>query len=175
MTETLDEIVRFCTTNNPELWKQCYPRIYREPIQGKYYSARMVGALTHTSVLADAQQDELYLRRIIWAHSLIKYKSPLYWLAPEMAQAIQLTNNPGDEGIDWAAERLPLEAATIMIPKGTIVHLSRTTNDGVPEEAAFVSYCRLHQGSTLRLGAQYRGYPPNLRSPKGYVLCPCWG
>jgi hypothetical protein len=75
------------------LWNTCYPRIYREPRNGTFYSPKLVGAELFTIALKDAAglkgAAETY--EFIAASALVKYWVPIFFIAPSMMEALTNT------------------------------------------------------------------------------------
>lgn len=123
----------------PDLWRICYPRIYREPSGGPYYSpkepARQLMAVAIKIQHGMVGTSEKY--EFIAASELVKYRVPMIWLGHDMAEAIRQTVPPGQ--IPWYTMPMPFPAAVFMLPKGALVH---------PEEGdvVFVAYARFPTG-----------------------------
>jgi hypothetical protein len=126
----------------PDLWRKCYPRMYREYKSNEYHSPKMCARQMMGVGLKVEQgwvgQSEYY--EIVWASNLAKYGVPMQWVTKDMMQAIMQTVPPIE--LDWYNMKLPFPAMTFMIPRGTLVH----PTEG---DATFVSYSRLRIGESV--------------------------
>jgi hypothetical protein len=130
------QAIDMMAAEHPALWRRCYPRIYDEP-SGQYTSLRELGC----ELLATALKIEQghcgsnEVQEIVWASQLARYRVPVFWLTPDMAEAIKQTTPP--HRLNTAEMKLPFEAGVFMMPKGTILH---ETDEG---EAVYVSWLRV--------------------------------
>lgn len=136
--EVFDRIER----DMPALWRVCYPRIYREPKCGRYYSAKkparqltIIGMKILQNLVAPSEIYEFHL-----ASHLARFRVPMYWLSDSIAEALQKTTPPG--AIDWYHMPMPFDAAVFMLPKGSLVH----PTDG---DVSFVCYARMPAGANF--------------------------
>jgi hypothetical protein len=129
-------------TIDPEAWKACYPRIYKEPTCGRYHSpkepARQLASIAlkiNQGMIGPSEQYEFLV-----ASQLVRFQVPTFWLSEDIAQAIRKTVPP--QAIEWYDMPLPFEAGCFMLPKGSLVH--PTEGDVV-----FVAYARFKTGERL--------------------------
>lgn len=125
----------------PSVWRACYPRIYRDPRNGQYYSSKkparqlmLIALKILNNQIGESEKYEYHL-----ASHLAKYRVPMYWLSPSIAQALKLTTPPGK--FDWYDMPLPFDAGVFMMPKGSLVHKT----DG---DVTFLTYARFRAGVT---------------------------
>jgi hypothetical protein len=137
------EVYAMMEREYPQLWKVCYPRIYHDPRSGQYYSsklpARQMMTIAQKMMAGTVDASEKYEFHL--ASHLSKFRMPMFWLSPSMAQAIKLTAPPGK--FNWYEMPLPFDAGIFMMPKGSLVH----PTDG---DASFICYAR------FRAGVEYR-------------------
>ena len=149
--------IQLVETEYPALWQKAYPRIYREAAHGQYSSLKemacdLVGAAIkiENGFFGHNEQAE-----IVWASQLARYRVPIYWITPDMAEAIKLTTPP--DSIKISEIDLPFDAAVFALPRGTLVD-----KEGEEGEATFVSYARVRPGDDVPTLA--RG------GPRGWIL-----
>lgn len=135
----------------PELWRKCYPRIYSEPRQGRYYSPRYVAARLFEIALKIANgkrgQSELYEFQI--ASRLAENLVPMFFIAPGMMDAMTNTKTPSD--ILWLDMKLPFEAMAFLPPRETLRH----ETDG---DLMFFGYARFEQDKEEKSVLDGRAY-----------------
>lgn len=127
----------------PALWQTCYPRVYSDPRNGQYYSSKkparqlmLIALKVLNGQVAAAEKYEFHL-----ASHLSRFRVPMYWLSPNLAEALKLTQPPG--AFDWYNMPMPFEAGVIMMPKGSLVHKT----DG---DVSFICWGRFRAGETYR-------------------------
>lgn len=128
--------IDFVEQNFPDLWRMCYPRIYREPACGEYYTPKHLATqLVGVAIkVAEGMIGKSERFELMGAAELVKYRVPMFWLSRDIATAIRQTTPPGD--IPWYDMHLPFESGAFMMPKGAIVH---PTDGDVP----FIAWTRL--------------------------------
>jgi hypothetical protein len=126
----------------PELWREFYPRRYHVP--GGYASPRLVamdlmGCVMKRHLYPEPGNAHIYqfvITCMIQARGV-----RLYWLAKDLAHALEQTAPPGR--ISWPTVPLPLEAGVLMLPEGALVH---------PEygDAAYICWARMTAGHFVK-------------------------
>lgn len=121
---------------DPEMWRRVYSRIYENYKPNLYASpkevARQIFSLVQkveTGYLGDSEKYEM-----IWASHMYKWKFPIYWVAPDLYDAVRQTTPP-IEKLDYYNMAMPFNAAAFMIPKGKLIH----PTEG---EVYFIAYSR---------------------------------
>jgi len=126
--------------DRPELWEKCYPKIYEGVAGGEYHSAKLVAYFMLAAAIKIEQPEvRLYEHfnatvEAIWASRLAGYRVPIFWLSPEITEALKLTTLPVT--LDLTSMRLPFEAAVFMLPKGSFTYQDETS------DVVCVSYAR---------------------------------
>jgi hypothetical protein len=109
--------------NYPELMKLFYPRVYENV--GKYHSPRQCAAAL-ANVVAEClrygfhKAPTAYRLMMPSLKPLIDHKVPMFFIAPELLQAVQRTDFADD--IDWTEMKLPFEEGVFVLPKQGLVH-----------------------------------------------------
>jgi hypothetical protein len=141
-------IIREAERNWPDLWRRCYPRSYREYKPGEYDSAKTVSYC----MLNAAKKIEYGVKRyqklgsgdvheVMWASQMAQWRTPIYWVTKEFAEAVRLTVPPFE--LDWHSMAVPFPAAAFMLPRGVMCH--RTEGD-----IRFIAYSRHCKAETVR-------------------------
>jgi hypothetical protein len=134
----------------PELWQISYPRIYTEPPGNQYYSpkepARQILGVAMKFGMGYHGRSDVY--EFLAASHLVRFNVPIYWIAPDMATAIQKTVPPQE--ISWYTMPMPFDAGVFMLPKGSMVH----PTEG---DVGFVAWARLRSGEEYR--SKFGGKP----------------
>lgn len=107
----------------PHLMQKFYPRVYEEV--GRYHSPKKCAAFFANMV---AEMETLGYQRAPTAYRLMlpalepmaQRRMPMFFIAPDLMKAIQLTDFPGD--IDWTTLKMPYEQGIFILPKGSVVH-----------------------------------------------------
>lgn len=134
---TLWSTVEELAHEHPHLWEKCYTKIYTG-VEGSYHSPKIPSYFMLCSAAkASAPEVELYADfnetvELIWASRLADYRVPIFWLEPDITEALRLTTLPGT--LDFRTMKLPFEAAIFMLPTGTFQY--------GPDDVVFVSYAR---------------------------------
>ncbi|MGA3082386.1 MAG: hypothetical protein ABSD44_13615 [Terracidiphilus sp.] len=118
----MDEFIK----ENPAEWQLLYPRIYKDV--GRYHSAKDVSVDLSFALFYALRQAGLDTERLpsndklalIAASDIVAKKVPVYYVAPQLIEAIVQTQPP--EPLDWQNMHLPFESAAFVFPKGTLVH-----------------------------------------------------
>lgn len=139
--DTVDEFIR----ENPDEWKLLYPRIYKDV--GRYNSAKDVAvdlsvALFYALRGVGLDPEKLTANdklAVIAASDIVEKKVPVYYVAPQLIEAIIQTQPP--EPLDWQNMHLPFESAAFVFPKGTLVHPTGG-------ECGYLWYSRMRAGAT---------------------------
>ena len=141
MMLTPKELTNFIKTEDPRLWKVCYPRIYDEPqCGGRFYSPKLVALQMYNAAAkyADGAIGSSEDVEFVACSHLAQYRVPIFWLPPDIMTAIKRTTPP--QAVEWYDMRMPFDACVFMIPKGTFTH---PTNGDV----AFIVYSRFKAGT----------------------------
>jgi hypothetical protein len=116
------ELNRRIEVFEPDLWRKCYPKTYKDYRSNEYVSpktpALQMVACAKKMELGPPGQSELI--EIQWASNLTRLKVPTYWVRPDLAKAIQKTKPPLK--LDWYNMKLPVDAAVFMLPRGLMTH-----------------------------------------------------
>lgn len=127
------------------LWKLCYPKNYR--MDNRYSSPRQLGAELvgiHVAIKyrerVPAKERVMLDHGILAAVKLINLRVPIFFVAPDLLKAVQMTVPPVD--LDWVSLKLPFESAAFALPRG---RLSHATNGDV----GYVWYSRIKKGEPL--------------------------
>lgn len=126
--QQLDELAH----DRPELWAKCYPKIYEGAGGGEHYSAKLVGYFLLTVAFKIEQPEvRMYTHfnetvEAIWASRLAGYRVPIFWLTRDITEALKLTTLPVT--LDLTTMKLPFEAAVFMLPKGSLIYQSESTD-----------------------------------------------
>jgi hypothetical protein len=152
------EVWQYVEATHKDLWRKCYPRVYREYKSNDYYSPKscarqMVGVAIKVEQ-GWVGESERY--EIVWASNLAKYNVPTQWVTRDMVEAIMQTVPPVE--LDWYNMRLPFPAMTFMVPRGSLVH-------PLEGDATFVSFSRMHLED--RVNNIARSYPKEWQSADG--------
>jgi hypothetical protein len=67
------------------------------------------------------------------ANRLAEFRVPMFWLSPDIAQALKLTEPPGK--LDWYNLKMPFEAGVFMMPKGSLKH-------PIEGDVSYIAYVR---------------------------------
>ena len=109
----------------PDLMKYFYPRCYEH--LGNYHSPKVVAAFLMDQVVSCAALprgfDEAPTATRLLLPSffyLMQRKMPYMFLAPDLLEAVKLTDYEGD--IDWAQLKLPYEHGIFILPRGALRH-----------------------------------------------------
>ena len=165
VTKAMDAI----TEVKPDLWRMCYPRIYEEPKHGSFHSPKDVGYQLFESVLkferGDRGPSEQF--EFLVANRLAQYRVPIFFVAPAMMEAVKNTATPQE--IEWLDMPLPFEAATFMVPRGTLRH----PDEG---EVLWIGYARVPPdfearspfNPKLNVGCQKAGMTLVAKTEMGY-------
>jgi hypothetical protein len=131
----------------PALWKRCYPRIYREYKPGEYCSPKdisftMLSAAKKVEYGAKVVKKLGYsdIHEIQWASAMAAWRTPLYWVEREFAEAVRLTVPPYE--LDWYHMGMPYPAAAFLLPKGLMRH-------GTEGDVRWIGYARQHQSDAV--------------------------
>ncbi len=142
---SLPEWVDLHERRDAALWKLCYPRNYH--VDNHYSSPRQLGAeLVGIRVAIDYRDRVPLNERMMLDHSilagasLVKLRVPIFFVAPDLLKAVQMTVPPVD--LDWVNLNLPFERAAFALPRGS---LSRATHGDV----GYVWYSRIMKDEPL--------------------------
>lgn len=119
----------------PELWRQCYPKIYSDYKPGEYYSPKSVarqifGSIMKIKIGAIGESEKL---ECFWASFMARRRNPTYWVTRDVVEAVMRTTPPMQ--LDWYNMNLPYNAMAFMLPKGSLSH----EEDG---DVEFISFMR---------------------------------
>jgi len=125
-----------------DLWRQCYPRRYRDIGGTRYDSPKTVARAMMDGFLGyhmsqDVGQTEQ--SEALWASTMVKYGVPVYYLSLDIAVALNQTTPT--EVLDCMNMKLPFDAAAFMIPADVLVHKEYGS-------ISFVAYTRNLGGSS---------------------------
>ncbi len=132
------KIADFIEINAPEMWRLCYPRVYRNV--GGYHSPKRL-AVDLAAILQNIQNaglpsvssGHMFGQLGIGATKLIELRVPIFFVARDLLAAIQETTPPVE--VDWRTLQLPFHSAAFMLPVGGLQH----ETEG---EVAFIWYSR---------------------------------
>jgi hypothetical protein len=145
---TFQEILEYHEKRRPELWRICYPRLYRN-IEN-YGSPRLGAVMYMRSVawLLDHITDVPYsVRNIYMAASLARqYDFPCFFVSPELFISIANTEVPAE--IMWQEMDLPFESGIFYLPRSILQH----PTDGLCD---FLGWVRLRQGGIYQFLPKY--------------------
>jgi hypothetical protein len=152
---TVAELIEFGENYDPRIWRLCYPRSYQ--VSSIYASPKqLAGELVAIyAVYPSRKQMPLHeqgmlAQAILGAAGLVQLRVPIFFVAPDLLRAVQLSIPPVD--LDWVNLHLPFESAAFALPRGSLSH---------PEhgEISYVWYSRMRKGMPFpRFGeAKYHG------------------
>lgn len=126
---------------DPKLFQAAYPRIYKEPKHGSYYSPKLVASQIVQVALKIHQgmwgQNEKF--EFLAFSQLAHYRVPTYYIGIGLMEALGKTKIPG--AIEWQTMHVPFEAAVFLPPKGTLQH----SEDG---DVVFLGFARFEKNVT---------------------------
>ncbi len=129
-------------THYPALWRVCYPRSYQA--SNAYPSPKQLAAELVTVNAAFMEQERMPFHErglagqaVIGASALISLRVPIFFVAPDLLKAVQMSVPPVD--LNWADMHLPFESAAFALPRGALSHSSYG-------EIGYVWYSRLAKG-----------------------------
>ncbi len=135
LIELLDDIY-------PDLWLRFMPRVYKHT--DRYCSVKLPAGAMISSVISAKAGMLKYSRPMkcvfLATDKIQQFNSQMIFISPELLKAAMLSNPP--EGMKWMDLHLPFEAATLMLPRGSV-------KDSRGFEYDFISYCRRHVGERL--------------------------
>lgn len=144
---TFQDVLRAIEEQYPDLWRVCYPRLYRDT--GRYGSPKIIPAAIAVSVQwvaddirnAPASTKNIYLA----ACKAREFDFPTLFVAPELLAAVAETDPPAD--LLWQEIELPFEASALVLPRGALRH-----HGGGFCEA--IGWARIRAGEMLQFGKE---------------------
>lgn len=136
--QEFDEFAKVIADAAPEIWSKALPRFYSELPSGNYVSLKVPAAVLSAAFLSSLSgmcgpngKDPGVDAAVFVLGIAAQYQMPVYYVAREFMEAVMNTDIPTD--IRLSDIKLPMPAATFMLPLGVLKH---------PEEGnvGFVSY-----------------------------------
>lgn len=106
----------------PEMWRACNPRIYKNA--DNFGNPQVAGAVLASSILTirDHGHEVAQTQNVIYlaAAQILKYDIPTFFVQKELAEAALRTSPP--DNYKWTEMPMPFEGGVFVLPKGLVHH-----------------------------------------------------